>query len=82
MQFLYPALTVGFFLALLPLLIHLINMMRHRRVKWAAMEFLLQSYKKHRTLGLAQTVTAVAGPNGRRGSDRRHAGAAGHATPL
>ncbi len=48
MQFLYPALTVGFFLALMPLLIHLINMMRHRRVQWAAMEFLLQSYKKHR----------------------------------
>ncbi len=48
MQFLHPALTAGFFLALLPLLIHLINMMRHRRVKWAAMEFLLQSYKKHR----------------------------------
>ncbi len=48
MQFLYPALTIGFFLALLPLLIHLINMMRHRRVQWAAMEFLLQSYKKHR----------------------------------
>ncbi|MHB0956155.1 MAG: BatA domain-containing protein [Pirellulaceae bacterium] len=48
MQFLYPALTAGFFLALLPLLIHLINMMRHRRVQWAAMEFLLQSYKKHR----------------------------------
>src|SRR5512136_2969928 len=48
MQFLYPALTAGFFLALVPLLIHLINMMRHRRVKWAAMEFLLQSYKKHR----------------------------------
>jgi uncharacterized membrane protein len=48
MQFLYPALTAGFLLALLPLLIHLINMMRHRRVQWAAMEFLLQSYKKHR----------------------------------
>lgn len=48
MQFLYPALTAGFFLALLPLLIHLINMMRHQRVQWAAMEFLLQSYKKHR----------------------------------
>jgi hypothetical protein len=31
-----------------PLLIHLINILRHRRVKWAAMEFLLQSYKKHR----------------------------------
>ena len=48
MQFVYQALTWGFLLALLPLLIHLINMMRHRRVKWAAMEFLLQSYKKHR----------------------------------
>lgn len=48
MQFLYPALTAGFLLVLVPLLIHLINMMRHRRVHWAAMEFLLQSYKKHR----------------------------------
>ena len=48
MQFLYPALTIGFFVALAPLLIHLINMMRHRRVKWAAMDFLLSSYKKHR----------------------------------
>jgi uncharacterized membrane protein len=35
-------------LAALPVLIHLINMMRHRRVKWAAMDFLLASYKKHR----------------------------------
>ena len=49
MQFVYQALTWGFLLALLPLLIHLINMMRHRRVQWAAMEFLLASYKKHRT---------------------------------
>src|SRR5687768_6306229 len=48
MQFVHSALTWGFLLALLPLLIHLINMMRHRRVKWAAMEFLLASYKKHR----------------------------------
>jgi hypothetical protein len=48
MQFVHQALTWGFLLALLPLLIHLINMMRHRRVKWAAMEFLLASYKKHR----------------------------------
>lgn len=48
MQFVYQALTWGFLLALVPLLIHLINMMRHRRVKWAAMEFLLASYKKHR----------------------------------
>jgi Aerotolerance regulator N-terminal len=32
----------------LPVLIHLINLMRHRRVKWAAMEFLLASQKRHR----------------------------------
>jgi len=33
----------------LPILIHLINMLRHRRVRWAAMEFLLQSQKRNRT---------------------------------
>ncbi len=33
----------------IPVLIHLINMMRHRRIEWAAMEFLLKSQKKHRT---------------------------------
>ena len=33
----------------LPVLIHLINLMRHRRVQWAAMEFLLASQKRHRT---------------------------------
>ena len=33
----------------IPVLIHLINMMRHRRVEWAAMEFLLVSQKKNRT---------------------------------
>jgi len=48
MQFVHQALTWGFLLALVPLLIHLINMMRHRRIRWAAMEFLLASYKKHR----------------------------------
>ncbi|MBI3839881.1 MAG: BatA domain-containing protein [Planctomycetia bacterium] len=31
----------------LPILIHLINLMRHHRVKWAAMEFLLQSQQRH-----------------------------------
>ncbi len=48
MQFVHQALTWGFLLVLLPLLIHLINMLRHRRVHWAAMDFLLQAYKKHR----------------------------------
>src|SRR5262245_39625857 len=31
----------------LPVLIHLINLLRHRRVQWAAMEFLLASQKRH-----------------------------------
>jgi hypothetical protein len=31
-----------------PVLIHLINLMRHRRVHWAAMEFLLASQRRHR----------------------------------
>ncbi len=31
-----------------PVLIHLINLMRHKTVKWAAMEFLLKSHKKNR----------------------------------
>lgn len=39
--------TLG--VAALPVLIHLINMMRHRRVEWAAMEFLEISQKKNRT---------------------------------
>jgi len=53
-SFLHPALfwtlglpTLGVVAA--PVLIHLINMMRHRRLEWAAMEFLLVSQKKHRT---------------------------------
>src|SRR6476661_6058306 len=31
-----------------PIIIHLINRMRYRRVKWAAMEFLLKSQKRNR----------------------------------
>jgi hypothetical protein len=33
----------------LPVLIHLINVLRHKRIKWAPMEFLLQSQKRNRT---------------------------------
>ena len=32
----------------LPILIHLINLVRHQTVKWAAMDFLLKSHRKHR----------------------------------
>src|SRR3990172_7059636 len=44
----YPLLW-GLLLVGVPVLIHLINMLRQRRVPWAAMEFLLASQKKHRT---------------------------------
>lgn len=47
MQFLYPSLTWGFLLVLLPVLIHLINRLRNQRVAWAAMQFLRASYRKH-----------------------------------
>jgi hypothetical protein len=47
--FLHYPLLWGLLLAGVPVLIHLINMLRQRRVPWAAMEFLLASQKKHRT---------------------------------
>ncbi|MDO4575161.1 MAG: BatA domain-containing protein [Planctomycetia bacterium] len=46
--FVHPALLWGMLLLGLPLLIHLINLLRHRRVPWGAMEFLLAAYRKHR----------------------------------
>jgi hypothetical protein len=48
-------------LAALPILIHLINMLRHKRVKWAAMDFLLQSYKRQRNwIWLKQLILLLA----------------------
>jgi hypothetical protein len=47
--FLNPAyLAAGTALVSLPILIHLINRMRFKRVRWAAMEFLLKSQKRNR----------------------------------
>ena len=47
--FINPAFVLpGAALVSLPILIHLINRMRYRRVKWAAMEFLLQSHQRNR----------------------------------
>src|SRR5262249_2666388 len=47
--FLNPAyLMAGTALVSLPIIIHLINRMRFRRVRWAAMEFLLKSQKRNR----------------------------------
>lgn len=48
-NFVHLPLLWGLALLALPVLIHLINMFRHRRVRWAAMEFLLASQRKNRT---------------------------------
>ncbi|MEM6979432.1 MAG: BatA domain-containing protein [Planctomycetota bacterium] len=47
-MFLYPALLIGFAFIAVPLLVHLINLLRHRRTAWAAMDFLLASYRRQR----------------------------------
>src|SRR5439155_15814737 len=48
-EFLNPGfLAAGAALVSLPILIHLINRMRFKRVRWAAMEFLLKSQKRNR----------------------------------
>jgi hypothetical protein len=46
-SFLHPELLPFLGLLAVPLVIHLINLVRHRRVPWAAMEFLLESKKKN-----------------------------------
>ncbi len=45
----HASLLWGLALLSVPVLIHLINRLRHRRVGWAAMEFLLVSQKRSRT---------------------------------
>ncbi|MDR1053414.1 MAG: BatA domain-containing protein [Planctomycetaceae bacterium] len=54
--FVYQSLLWFLPLVLLVVLIHLINMFRHRRVEWGAMEFLLASYKRSRTRILMQQL--------------------------
>ena len=45
MSFLQPIALAGIILAVTPILIHLLNLMRHRRESWAAMRFLLKAKK-------------------------------------
>jgi hypothetical protein len=77
MSFLFQSLlTIGLPLIALPLVIHLINLRRHRRIEWAAMDFLLESQKRNkkwivlkqlllllmRTAAVALVVFMLAGP--------------------
>src|SRR3990172_9080353 len=49
MSFLFPTLlTIGLPLAAVPILIHLINLRRQQRIRWAAMQFLLESQRRNR----------------------------------
>src|SRR5579864_5491394 len=48
-DFLFPAsMVAGGVLVSSPIIIHLINRMRFKRIRWAAMEFLLKSQKRNR----------------------------------
>ena len=55
-----PMLWWGLPLVAAPIVIHLINLLRHRRVPWAAMEFLLASQKKYRTRVLLKQLLLLA----------------------
>src|SRR3954469_6084131 len=49
MSFLFPTLlTIGIPLVVVPILIHLINLRRQQRIRWAAMQFLLESQRRNR----------------------------------
>jgi hypothetical protein len=50
----------GLPLAAAPLVIHLINLLRHRRIRWAAMDLLLASQKKYRTRILLRELLLLA----------------------
>jgi hypothetical protein len=48
MTFLDPLLLWGLPLAALPIIVHLLNLRRHRKVEWGAMMFLLQATRQRR----------------------------------
>src|SRR5688572_33068313 len=68
MSFLFPTLlTIGLPLIAVPILIHLINLRRQQRIRWAAMQFLLESQRRNRRwimlkqlLLLAARMTVIA----------------------
>lgn len=55
-----PLVWWGLPLVAAPLVIHLINLLRYRRVEWAAMEFLLASRKRYRTRAILRQLLLLA----------------------
>ena len=61
MSFLFPTLlTIGLPLIGVPILIHLINLRRQQRIKWAAMQFLLESQRRNRRWILLKQLLLLA----------------------
>ncbi|MDA1177607.1 MAG: BatA domain-containing protein [Planctomycetota bacterium] len=48
MYLIHSTLAWGFLLVAAPIVIHLLNLLRQRRIEWAAMQFLLVSHRKQR----------------------------------
>src|SRR3954467_1431753 len=61
MSFLFPSLlAIGLPLVALPILIHLINLRRQQRIRWAAMQFLLESQRRNRRWILLKQLLLLA----------------------
>jgi hypothetical protein len=61
MSFLFPTLlTIGLPLVALPVLIHLINLRRQQRIRWAAMQFLFESQRRNRRWILLKQLLLLA----------------------
>ena len=64
-----------------PIIIHLINRMRYRRVRWAAMEFLLKSQKRNRRRLIIEQLILLAAAHPAGAARRPAAGPVLRATP-
>ncbi len=64
-------------------MIHLINLRRHRRIEWAAMDFLLESQKRNKKWIVPEATRCLL-PSANRGhrGGRLHAGGAGRSLDL
>src|SRR6187401_2199920 len=61
MSFLFPSLlAIGLPLVAVPILIHLINLRRQQKIRWAAMQFLLESQRRNRRWILLKQLLLLA----------------------